>query len=199
MNEVVYKPIYFIDPLNKEYKRFADLNTKRNAQIVNQVDGLILYTNKKCSGLLFDDVMEIKISAKEFLEKFNITKVKQEIINKVTTKLTLEKIIDRPALQSCIAYINREDPKLDVYAINAVIAHCLQEVYVAEKSIALEKYANLTQVINLLKNDEFKKLPTGFADAISHSQFLDFMKRNFKVYHKMALDVSKAQISKDFH
>jgi hypothetical protein len=157
---------------NPEYKKqketpttFKLLHTGRDYYIVSRKDGRFF---------IYDQLM--RKSLKTIVDECDIKTVKETLINKINTKISLAQTIDGQFIKSLVAFINRENDSLPISVITSIIAQCLYKSVDVETQIKLLKDANVTSMVNDLKADYVKTVPTRFWEALFSGNIVQYLK-----------------------
>lgn len=198
--EKMINPNYI--PRGKAAAKLREVQNEANRiestiQIANEFKNqFIIYRAKNGRVFTYHQMMNLTLTA--IKEDFQITNVKSELINKITTKITLAQKIDADLLRSLVLYINREDPSLPIDTVITIIVKCISDNLTIEKQIYAIKNLQLTSLLNSFKEDEIKTLPQSLVQSFLQGKMFTYLKNKIYTTLKINEKVANSNMKLDF-
>jgi hypothetical protein len=162
--------------INKQINpAYQKLIVEQQTAIIQQ-QGQRYYIVRKKNGGGIDTSIMLKSSINEILANYTMTPVKEDLINKLNTKIVLANVIDGQFIRALINFVNREQKDYTIDMTISLITKCLYKVLDSEAQISILQDAGLTDMINKMKSGQVVKVPNSIWEAFITGKLFKYFK-----------------------
>jgi len=150
---------------NEHYKAlYEEIRNYENQQNIKNINNTICIVKRK-NGRLCDYYKKNEIDM-DFLKNCTVTKVQEEIINKMVIRAMMEKEINKETMKDLLLYLNKQDQSITIEEEGVgILMEVLKRTMKLEERLLLINNLEQRTYINDIKNNNYEKMPASLKEA----------------------------------